>query len=240
MQDKVDVIVAETNPHVAIARRLTSTTPIVMLYSTDPVGSGFVASLARPGGNVTGLTYDPGPDLTSKPMQYLKEMRPTLSRLAVIHILGNPAWATHDQAARQSAQALQLSIEFLDTYTLDEVEAAFAAAKKMNADALVCWIGGRRGIRWRERIATMALQAGLPSASQHLPYADAGGLLAFGTDALDLNRRGAGYVDKILRGAKPADLPVEQPTKFELALNRRTAKALGITTRARCWRVRTG
>ncbi len=228
VQAKVDVILVVSYPHIVAARRATSTIPIVMVAVSNPVGFGFIDSLAHPGGNVTGMTFDPGPELNSKPMQHLKEMRPGLSRLMVLRVPSSPGWAQLEPSARESARLLQISIDFVDASTQDEVEAAFAAAKRMHVDALLAWFGPS-GQRFHEQVARMALQAALPSASQIVAYADVGGLLAFGPDIPYLYRRAAGYVDKILRGAKPGELPVEQATRFELAINRKTAKALGIT-----------
>lgn len=199
---KVDVIVVGSYAHTVAARRATSTIPIVMIGTSDPVGFGFVVSLARPGGNVTGLTIDAGPELNTKPMQHLKEMRPGLARLAVLRMPSTPGWAHLERTARQGAQALQVSIEFIDANTEDQVEAAFAAVKKLRADALLAWFGPT-GFRFREQVAKAALQAGLPSASQIVSYADLGGLMGFGPDVYDLCRRAAGYADKIFKGASP-------------------------------------
>ena len=223
---KVDVI-ATLGIAVPAAKRATSAIPIVFAVDADPVGSGLVASLARPGGNVTGLSSQ-SPDTASKRLQLLQEVVPGLRRLA---ILGNPDWHGAVQEmneVRAVAPALGLDIvDKLEIRRADDIAPAFAALKSgaqglyVSSDPLVATN--------RVRIITLALAARLPTSFVRREYIEAGGLMAYGPNFLDLNRRAADFVDKILRGTKPADIPVEQPTKFDLIINLTTAKALGLT-----------
>jgi putative ABC transport system substrate-binding protein len=223
---KVDVI-ATLGIAVPAAKRATSAIPIVFAVDADPVGSGLVASLARPGGNVTGLSSQ-SPDTASKRLQLLHEVVPGLRRLA---ILGNPDWHGAVQEmneVRTVAPALGLDIvDKLEIRRADDIAPAFAALKSgaqglyVSSDPLVATN--------RVRIITLALAARLPTSFVRREYIEAGGLMAYGPNFLDLNRRAADFVDKILRGTKPADIPVEQPTKFDLIINLTTAKALGLT-----------
>ena len=223
---KVDVI-ATLGIAVPAAKRATSAIPIVFAVDADPVGSGLVASLARPGGNVTGLSSQ-SPDTASKRLQLLHEVVPGLRRLA---ILGNPDWHGAVQEmneVRTVAPALGLDIvDKLEIRRADDIAPAFAALKGgaqglyVSSDPLVATN--------RVRIITLALAARLPTSFVRREYIEAGGLMAYGPNFLDLNRRAADFVDKILRGTKPADIPVEQPTKFDLIINLTTAKALGLT-----------
>ena len=222
---KVDVIVTG-GISVPAAKRATSAIPIVFAVDADPVGSGLVASLARPGGNVTGLSSQ-SPDTASKRLQLLHEVVPGLRRLA---ILGNPDWHGAVQEmneVRTVAPALGLDIvDKLEIRRADDIAPAFAALKGgaqglyVSSDPLVATN--------RVRIITLALAARLPTSFVRREYIEAGGLMAYGPNFLDLNRRAADFVNKILRGTKPADIPVEQPTKFDLIINLTTAKALGL------------
>jgi len=223
----VDIIVATgTNPSTVAAMKATTTIPIVMT-SVDPVSTGLVASLARPGGNVTGLAADTGSEILGKRFELLKEILPNLSRLG---ILFNPDVAfnrSRQTSMTETARTLGLTTIPVEARGLDALEQAFATMVKERAQAFVMQ-GDSVLFNYRGQIAEMALRNRLPAASLQKEYADAGFLLTYGADTPDLFRRLAGFVDKIFKGAKPADLPVEQPTKFELVINLKTAKALGI------------
>jgi len=225
----VDIIVATgTNPTTVAAMKATTTIPIVMTSGVDPVSAGLVASLARPGGNVTGLAADTGGEILGKRLELLKETLPNLSRLG---ILFNPDVAINRSrltSTREAAQALGLTLVPVEARGLDALEQAFAIMVRERAQAFVS-LGDSVLFSYRGQIAEMALRNRLPAASYQKEYAEAGFLLTYGADIPDLCRRSAAFVDKIFKGAKPADLPVEQPTKFELVINLKTAKALGLT-----------
>ena len=227
VRQKVDVIVACCQPAVDAARKATRTIPIVVAVTGDFVGQGLVKSLRRPGGNVTGLSAM-GPDLAGKQLELFKEVVPRLSRVAV---LWNPAHRDHPlgvQQAEEAARALGLRLVAIDVRSATELPGAFRRMAAEGVDGAVVQRGGM--LRLNEpRIAELAGQAALPTMFGHRDGAEAGGLMAYGTDTLVLFRRAATYVDKILKGAKPADLPVERPTTFYLIINLKTAKALGIT-----------
>jgi putative ABC transport system substrate-binding protein len=223
----VDIIVTGYNPITAAAMKATTTIPIVMINSIDPVGTGLVASLARPGGNVTGFAGDTGSEILGKRFELLKETLPNLSRVG---ILWNPDVAlnrSRQTSMGETARALGLALVPVEARGLDALEQAFALMVRERAEALVVQgdlvLGNYRG-----QIAEMALRRRLPAASVQRADAEAGFLLSYGANYPDQYRRSAFFVDKIFRGAKPADLPVEQPTKFELVVNLKTAKALGI------------
>ena len=224
----VDVIVASGgNPSVIAAMKATTTIPIVMNISADPVSAGLVASLARPGGNVTGLLADAGGEILGKRFELLKETLPNLSRLG---ILWNPDVAfirNRQTAMTETARTLGLTTIPVEARGLDELEQAFATMVRERAQAFVMQ-GDAVLYYHRAQIAEMALRNRLPAASFLRELAAAGFLLTYGADYSDLCRRSAAYVDKIFKGAKPADLPIEQPTKFELVINLKTAKTLGI------------
>jgi putative ABC transport system substrate-binding protein len=223
----VDVIVATgINPSTVAATKATTTIPIVM-HSVDPVGTGLVASLARPGGNVTGLAVDTGGEILGKRFELLKEMLPNLSRLG---ILWNPDVAfvrNRLTSMTETARTLGLTLLPVEARGVDVLEQAFAMMVRERAQAFVMQ-GDSVLFSYRGEIAEMALGNRLPACSIQRELADAGFLLTYGADVPDIYRRLAGFVDKIFKGAKPADLPVEQPTKFELVINLKTAKALGI------------
>ncbi len=225
----VDIIVATgNNPSAVAAMKATTTIPIVMTNSVDPVGTGLVASLARPGGNVTGLAGDAGGEILGKRFELLKETLPNLSRLG---ILWNPDVAfirNRQTLMTEIARTLGLTTIPVEARGVDTLEQAFAALVRERAQAFVMQ-GDSVLFNYRGQIAEMSLRNRLPAAAPQKEYADAGFLLTYGADVPDLYRRLAGFVDKILKGAKPADLPVEQPTKFELVINLKTAKALGLT-----------
>ncbi len=224
---KVDVIVAPAANPVFAAKQATRTIPIVMTGSGDAVGSGLVASLARPGGNVTGLSTL-APEIVGKQLELLKEIIPRVSRVAV---LWNPTNQTHPLLlgeAKVAARSLGVQLQILEARRPDDFERAFAAMTRERAGALLVLTDGMFLLHLT-RTADLAAKSRLPAMFALREQADAGGLMAYGPSLRDSFRRAATYVDKILKGAKPADLPVEQPTKFELVINLKTAKALGLT-----------
>jgi putative ABC transport system substrate-binding protein len=224
---KVDVIVS---PGPAVTRPLkeaTSTIPIVMAQDTDPVGSGFVASLARPGGNVTGLATL-APEMGGKQLELLKETVPRLSRVAII---GNSTIPGDAQALRETvlaAGSVEVYLRYLDVLDPKDIETVFRAAAKGRADGLLV-LGNPILNAHRTQVVDLAVKHRLPATYTRPEYIEAGGLMYYGTNYNDLFRRAAAYVDKILKGAKPADLPVEQPKKFEFIINLKTAKQIGLT-----------
>ena len=220
---RVDVIVAATNPVIAAAKRATATIPIVMTNARDPVGAGFIASLARPGGNITGVTIDASAENYGKNLGLLTELVPRLSRVGVLRQVESSGFAELEAAARK----LNVALYAADIRGPDDFEGAFAAMVDKRVGAVILMGGAVTYLR-RQQIADLALKHRLPAVHSLKEYAQAGLLMTNGPSLLDLFRRAAGYVDKILRGARPADLPVEQPTKFELVINLRTAKALGL------------
>ena len=227
VRSKVDVIVATSGAATKAAQQATRTIPIVMSLVNDPVGSGLVASLARPGGNVTGLTIM-APDLMAKRLELLKEVVPKLSRVALLQNPDNPASAAQLREAEAAARALGVQPQTLEARNPQEIEGAFAAMIRERAGALLI-LSDAIFFTQRRQIAELAAKGRLPSIIGTRDYPDAGGLMAYGPNFLDLERRAATFVDRILKGAKPGDLPVEQPTKFELVINLKTAKTLGLT-----------
>jgi putative ABC transport system substrate-binding protein len=224
---KVDVIVTVGGTATQAAQQATRTIPIVMSVVNDPVGSGLVATLARPGGNVTGLTIISS-DLAGKQLQLLKEVAPKLARVALLTNPENPASARFLREAEAAARALGLRLHTLEARNSQEIDSAFAAMTGDRAGALLILPDGVF-LGQRIQIPELAATTRLPSIYGTPEYAEAGGLMGYGASRLDQMRRAATFVDKILKGAKPADLPVEQPAKFELVINRRTAKAIGLT-----------
>ncbi len=226
---KVDLIVASAGTQAATAaKNATETIPIVMIYVRDPVGTGLIASLARPGGNVTGVSGSAGLELFAKQLELLKETVPKIRRVA---ILSNPDNAYHQLAIREvnvAARSLGVQLQLLEARGPNEFDGAFAAMAKERVGALLVLSDAIFGSH-RTRLADLAARSRLPAAYGVRESVEAGGLMSYGPSFLDLFRRSAAYVDKILKGAKPADLPVEQPTKFELVINLKTAKALGLT-----------
>jgi len=223
----VDVIVSGNNATTAAAMNATTTIPIVMTNSAEPVSAGLVASLARPGGNVTGFSSEPGDEINGKRLEFLKDTLPNLSRVG---ILWNPDFAPNQDrltSLREAAQALGLTFVPVEARRPDILEQAFATMVSGRAQVLVVLSDGvlfnHRGL-----IGVMAVRNRLPAISAVREYAEAGLLLSYGIDLPDQFRRSAAFVDKIFKGAKPGDLPVERPTKFELVINLKTAKALGI------------
>ncbi len=222
----VDVMVTHGTAQVAAAQQATSVIPIVSAVMGDPVGTGLVASLARPGGNVTGLSVQ-STDLAIKRLDLLREVVPELRRLAVLANVAHPPSLLEVREVETTACRLGLAVATVDIRQAEEIAPAFDALKG-RGEALYIPPDSLINTH-RLRITTLALGAGLPTISGFREYAVAGGLLSYGPDYADLFRRTADYVDKILRGGKPADLPVEQPTKFELVINLKTAQALGLT-----------
>jgi len=221
---KVDVIVTGTNIHVAAVRGATKTIPIVMVFTADPVKAGFVASLARPGGNVTGLTADASPELWAKYLALLKEVVPKLSRVGVLgQVSSNVGFAELEAASRK----LDVALEVADLQTPQDFEGAFATLISKRVGAVLIVVGPLTYLLMQP-IADAALKYRVPTITNANQFAQAGLLMSYGPNLTDLYRRAASYVDKILHGAVPADLPVEQPTKLELTINLKTARALGL------------
>ena len=223
----VDIIVTGSNPITEAAMKATTTIPIVMPNGLDPVRAGLVASLARPGGNVTGLTVDAGGEILAKRFEMLKETLPNLSRVGILFNPDVAATRTRLTSMMEIAPTLGLTTIPVEARGLDALEQAFAIMVRERAQAFVMQ-GDSVLFNHRSQIAEMALKNRLPAASIQRELAEAGFLLTYGADIGDLYRRSAAFVDKIFKGAKPADLPVEQPIKFELVINLKTAKALGV------------
>jgi putative ABC transport system substrate-binding protein len=225
---KVDIIVTGGSSPTRAAKEATTTIPIVMTQDADPVGSGFVGSLARPGGNITGLSTL-APELSGKRLELLKEIVPKLSRVAVFGTSTQPGNEQSLKEVELVAKAFGVKLQYLDVPSSKDVDTAFRAATKGRADAVLMLLPGRVASSQRTQIAEFAVKNRLPVIYSTAPWAEAGGLMSYGTSTTDLDRRAATYVDKILKGAKPADLPVEQPTKFELVINLKAAKQIGLT-----------
>jgi len=224
---KVDIILTSGPQATRPAKQATSTIPIVMAQDPDPVGNGFVATLARPGGNITGLATL-APELTGKQLELLKETVPKLSRVAVFGTSTNPGNAQNSREADIAAKAFGVKLQYIDVLSLNDIETGFRAASKGRADAILLLPGPVVNLR-RAHITDLAMKSRLPAIYPQTEYTEVGGLMYYGTNTPDLFRRAATYVDKILKGAKPAELPVEQPTKFELIINLKTAKQIGLT-----------
>ncbi len=224
---KVDVILSGGPAATRPAKEATSTIPIVMAFDDDPVGSGFVASLARPGGNITGLS-SLAPEIGGKQLELLKEIVPRLSRVAVIGNSTRPGNAQVLRETELAARALGVQLQYLDVRGPKNIETAFRAAGKGRADAVLL-LASPVLLPQRRQIVDLAVKSRLPAVYAQPEFMDAGGRMFYGASITEMFRRSAAYVDKILKGAKPADLPVEQPTKFELVINLKTAKALRLT-----------
>ena len=223
---KVDIILTHNTPPVLAAKQATSTIPIVFATAGDPVGTGVVTSLARPGGNVTGLSSQQ-PDTASKRLELLREINPSLHQLAVLADAGNPYTALDVGEIKRAASTLGLEVSTFDIRLAEDIGPAFEALK-IRAQALYVpptpiMFGNR------DRINALALKARLPTMHGVRDYVEAGGLMSYGPNWPEMWRRSADFVDKILHGAKPGDIPVEQPTKFDFILNLKTAKSLGLT-----------
>ena len=225
---KVDIIVTPNPAGTQAAKEATTTVPIVMLQVADPVRSGFVASLARPGGNITGLSATAGPEMVGKRLDLLREVVPKVSRVAVLRNPTNPDAADLLTQLERAARALGLRLQVLDVRVPSELDSAFAAMTTDRAGALLL-LADTMFFLHRARIASLAVKARLPTVSSARVETEAGYLMTYGLSGTYVFRRAAVYVDKILKGTKPADLPIEQPTKFELVINLKTAKALGLT-----------
>lgn len=223
---KVDVIVTEGTPTALAAKHATTTIPIVTTLVGDPVQLGLAASLGRPGGNVTGLTTSAA-DRTGKQLQTLKEIAPNIAGVAVIYNAARPDSADRLKEAKAAAKSLKLPIQFVGVRSPADLDAAFETLISARPGALIT-IGDGMLLGNRKRIVEFAAKRRLPGAFPEREFAEAGGLMAYGPNVASNFRRAAGFVDKILKGAKPADLPIEQPTKFDLVINLRTATALGL------------
>jgi putative ABC transport system substrate-binding protein len=224
---KVDVIVTGGATATRAAKGATNTIPIVMAQDPDPVRNGFVASLARPGGNVTGLSSLIA-ELGGKRLELLREVVLKLSRVAVLGTSTNVANEQQLRETELAAAAIGIRVHFLDVLDPKDIETGFRAATKAHADALIV-LGGPFFIPQRKKLAELAVKSRLPTIYNRSEFVEDGGLMTYGVSVTDLYRRAAIYVDKILKGAKPADLPVEQPTKFELVINLKAAKQIGLT-----------
>ena len=224
---KVDVIVTGSAAAVRPAQQATTTIPIVMAYSTDPVGNGFVASLARPGGNTTGLAGS-SDDSAPKQLELLTTVMPRLSRVAILTNPHNPNSAAVIKSAQSAAEKVGLVVVPVEARSLEEIEDAFAAIAKQSIAAVVVGLDAEFFVH-RQQLARLALDNRLASMFPVRDYAAAGGLMSYGESLQDFYHRAASFVDKIFKGAKPSDLPIEQPTRFKLVINRKTADALGLT-----------
>jgi putative ABC transport system substrate-binding protein len=222
-----DIIAVTTTPAAQAAKEATRTIPIVIMVAVDPTETGLVSSFARPGGNVTGQS-SMAPELGTKRLELLKEVVPGLSRVLLLSYLADPIAAPQIRQLENAAGALGLKLQFRDIRSADDLPAAFAAGQDERAEALLTTTESLFFVQ-RARVIELAAKYKLPAAYPHLVTARDGGLMAYSQNGDDLNRRAAVQVDKILKGAKPADLPVEQPTRFELVINLKTAKALGLT-----------
>jgi putative ABC transport system substrate-binding protein len=225
---KVDVIVTAGPLVTRAAKEATVTIPIVMAQDPDPIGNGFVASLGRPGGNITGLSRI-APELSGKQMELLKEIVPMLSRVAVFGTSTRPGNALTLREVELAAGAFGVKLQYLDILSPKDIVTAFQAAVRERADGALWFVTGSIGNPHRKKIADLAVSSRLPVIYFERADVEAGGLMSYGVNVVDLHRRAATYVDKILKGRKPADLPVEQPTKFEFIVNLKTAKEMGLT-----------
>jgi putative ABC transport system substrate-binding protein len=228
VERKVDVLVAITDGPIAAAKRETRTIPIVMSNSTDPVGSGFVASLARPGGNVTGMS-NISADLSGKRLQLLREVVPGLTRVAFLWNPDSRGTVLDYKESEAAASSLHLELQSIEVTSVADLDHSFAALTTQRAQVLLVPPGNPIAFSKRVEIAAFAQRNRLPSMFGPKEFVDAGGLMSYGPSVAFVHRHAATYVDKILKGAKPAELPVQRPTKFELVINLTTAKALGLT-----------
>jgi len=224
---KVDIILTSSTVAAIAAKKLTATIPIVLAGTGDPVATGLVANLARPGGNVTGLSAV-SPELSTKQLDLIREIVPKVSRVAVLYDPRNPVNVPAWKEIEVTATAFRIQLVRLEVRAPENYDSAFTTAARKRADALLV----RReplNQTYRTRIISLAERSKLPAIYPLRPYVEVGGLMSYGTDNAELSRRAATYVDKILKGAKPADLPVEQPKKFELIVNLKAAKQIGLT-----------
>ena len=227
VQLKVDVIVTTSAGATLAAKKASATIPIVFAAAADPVGTGLVSSLARPGGNITGLSLM-APDLDGKRLELLKEAFPKVARVAILWESGGTRGNLALTEMEAAAKALGVKLLSLDVRSLDDFESAFARAKRDGAQALITISGGLINTQQR-RVLDFAAKNRLPAMYHYSEFVEAGGLMSYAPDNTDLWRRAADFVDKILKGAKPADIPVEQPKKFEFVVNLKAAKQIGLT-----------
>ena len=223
---KVDVIVTTSTPAALAARSATTAIPIVFIAVGDPVGAGVVSNLARPGANVTGLTHM-SVDLAAKTVELLKEAVPGVTRIAVLAPLQNPTTALKLRGTQTAARSLGVKVQVLDVRTASDFANAFQEIQNEKPEALITLLDSLT-VAHRKEIADFALKNHLPTIYELPEFVEAGGLMSYGADFAIMYRRAASYVDRILKGAKPGELPVEQPTNFELVINLRTAKTLGL------------
>jgi putative ABC transport system substrate-binding protein len=223
---KVDIIVTGGRSATGAAKEATSTIPIVMTQDSDPVANGFVASLARPGGNITGLSTLAS-ELSGKQLELMKEINPKLSRVAVFGSSTSPGNAQSLTEVELAARAFKVQLQYLDVLDPKDIETVFRAASNGRADGVLV-LNSPVFVSRQTQVLDLAMKSRLPAIYWRSEFVEAGGLMSYGASQNDLDRRAATYVDKILKGAKPADLPVEQPTKFELVINLKTAKQIGV------------
>jgi putative ABC transport system substrate-binding protein len=224
----VDVVVANANPNIVAAKEATATIPIIMVYGVDPVGLGFVVSFARPGGNITGLTWDAGPEMIGKNVEFLAAIVPNLTRVPVLWNPTFPGTSPYWTASEGAAKKLGFSLVSVGIQAASELDRAFTVMMQQRPRAAVVF-GDPIIFSQVLRIVELFARYQVPAVYPGREFVDAGGLISYGVNVPDMWRRAAAYVDKILKGAKPGDLPIEQPTKFELVINLKTAKALGLT-----------
>jgi putative tryptophan/tyrosine transport system substrate-binding protein len=225
---KMDVIVVDGPPAAKAAKAATADIPIVFTLAVDPVADGLVASMARPGANLTGLTLSVGYQLAGKRVELLKDIKPELARLAVLKNPSQPASSPYLSEAEKAARALGVTVRAFDARSPDDLPAVFAAMIEWRAEGMITLNDGMLYSQ-RERVVMLARENRLASLHPETAFVEAGGLVSYGPSLPDLFLRAASYVDKILKGAKPADLPIEQPIKFELVVNLKAAQALGLT-----------
>lgn len=225
---KVDVILTGINQGVAAARKATTTIPIVMVYGIDPVGAGFIQSLARPGGNVTGGAFEAAPEIYGKKVELLKEIKPSLARVALLWNPAYPGSMTYMKATNDAARQLGVRFQSVEVRAPNELESAFAAISKERSEGVIV-VGDPITFPARAQIAKLAARVRLPVLASWREFAEAGALLSYGPNSLERWRRAAVYVDKLLKGARASELPVEQPATFELVVNLTVAKELGLT-----------
>jgi len=228
VRSNVDIIVVDGTAAAKACKDATATIPVVFALAVDPVADGLVASFARPGGNLTGLTMTAGYGLAGKRVELLKDMVLDLSRVAVLNNPGNPPHVSYLIETRRAATALGLDLRAFDVRGPNDLPGVFAAMADWHADGLVTLADGMFFTQ-RDRVVELTLKGKLPAVYPEAEFVAAGGLASYGPSLPDLFRRAASYVDKILKGAKPADLPIEQPSKFELVVNLKTAQTLGLT-----------
>jgi putative tryptophan/tyrosine transport system substrate-binding protein len=224
----VDVIVTAGPVPTRVSKDATSTIPIVMTQVNDPVGNGFVASLARPGGNITGLSTL-APEISGKQLELLKEILPSLSRAAVFGTSTQPGNSQMLKEVELAAAALAVKLQYVDVLSPEDIESAFRATVKGRAHAVLMIVASSVVGDHRQKIVDLAVKSRLPAIYPFSSYVEAGGLMSYSVNLTDLDRRAATFVDKILKGTKPADLPVEQPKKFEFIINLKAAKQIGLT-----------